>query len=282
MDKKQKLSALSVFISACLFSLGGICIKSIPWNALAINGARSIIAIVIMFAFLKATSRKLVINRYVMFGGFCLFATNTFYVLANKLTTAANAIIIQFTAPVFIIIYMWVFFKEKPGKTESITCAVTFFGIVLFFIDSLSAGDALGNFLALLSGMSYAVVFMLNTLPKADAFSSVIIGQALNAAVGLPFLSMESNFESKTIIWLLVLGVFQLGLSYVFFTCGLQHTPAVAASLISGIEPVLNPIIVAVFLHETISPVALLGAVVVLTSIIAYNIIKSKPKGRTN
>ena len=134
----------------------------------------------------------------------------------------------------------------------------------------------LGNVLALLSGISYAGVFMMNDMPDSDAISSVFWGDVISAVVGLPFLGYETEFSRNTLMALLVLGVFQVGLAYILLTEGLKTTQPVTASLVSGIEPVLNPILVAVFYHEMIGPVALIGAMVVVGSVVLYNVILAR------
>ena len=113
---------------------------------------------------------------------------------------------------------------------------------VFFFVDSLEMGGGLGNFLALLSGLAYAGVFLLNDLPDSDAISSVFWGDVLSAITGLPFLVKETDFSPTAITSLVVLGVFQVAVAYILLTIGLKTTPPVTASLVSGIEPVLNPI----------------------------------------
>ena len=137
-------------------------------------------------------------------------------------------------------------------------------GVLCFFVESLSAGGTAGNVLALASGLSYAGVFLLNDLPDSDPISSVFWGDVLSAVIGLPALLGETVFTSTALVSLVVLGAFQVGLAYILLTIGLRTTPAVTASLVSGIEPVLNPILVAVFYHEIIGPLSLLGAAVVV------------------
>lgn len=259
-----------------LFSIGGLCIKLIPWSPLAINGGRNLIALWVMFAFMRITKHRLVINRFVLLGAASLVATNIFFVAANKLTTAANTIVLQFSAPVYLIFIMWFFFRQKPDKLDVTTCAVVLCGILCFFVDSLSAGGMLGNFLALLSGLTYAGVFLVGTFPNADSVSSVFCGQIAGALIGLPWLLRETDFSAPVLTGVLILGVFQLGLAYVFFTTGLRTTTPVVASLLTGLEPVCNPIWVALFYGETITPLSLTGAVVVIGSIVLYQILKQK------
>ena len=119
--------------------------------------------------------------------------------------------------------------------------------------------------IALLSGLSYAGVFLMNDLPNADPICSVFWGDILSAVIGLPFLLRETIFTPTALTSVFILGVFQVGLAYVLMCTGLKTTPAVRAALISGIEPVLNPLLVAFFYRERVGAAALLGAVRVLS-----------------
>jgi len=130
--------------------------------------------------------------------------------------------------------------------------------------------------LALLSGLSYAGVFLLQDMPDSDPISSVFWGDILSVIVGFPFLLQEHVFTPVAVASVIILGAFQVGLAYIFMCIGLKTTPAVTASLISGIEPILNPILVAVFYHETVGGMAVLGAVIVIGSVIGYNVLKAK------
>ncbi|MGI6562737.1 MAG: DMT family transporter [Clostridia bacterium] len=274
MDKK-KLGTLYIFITALLFSTGGLFIKLLTWSPLAINAARSAVSVLVIGTYLKLEKVPLKVNKYVLLGAVCMSATNNLYVVANKLTTAANTILLQFTAPVFILLFMWLFYKEKPKKADVITSIAVFTGILFFFMDSLQTGNMLGNVLALASGATYAVVFMLNTFPDAHPVSSIILGHMTSVIIGAPAVFRQTDFSSKNIILLLALGVFQLGVAYILFSKGLEHTPPVTAALITGIEPILNPTLVAIFYKETMTWPALVGGIIVFLSIIVYNVYKS-------
>ena len=191
---KQGTGAVFVFLSAVLFSIGGLCVKIVPWSPLAINGARNLIAAAIIGVYLKAVRHRIVVNPAVLFGAICLAGTTTLYCMANKLTTAANAIVLQFTAPVFVIFLSWAFFREKPGRR----------------------GNTLGNILAVLSGVCYAGVFMMNSFPASDSLSSIWLGQTLCAATCVWFAAGESDFGAAAIGGIVALGVFQLALAYIF------------------------------------------------------------------
>ena len=267
---------LFVFLAALLYSIGGLCIKVIPWSGMSINGGRTAIALVVLGVYLAVIRHRPRFNRWVFLGSLCIFGTNTLFSLANKLTTAANTIVLQFTAPVFVILFSALFWKKKPQKLDLAACAVVFGGVLFFFVDSLEAGGALGNVLAVLSGAAYGGVFLLNDFPDADAISAVFWGDVLSAVTGLPFLLQETVFTPTALTSLVVLGVFQVAVAYILLTIGLHTTPPVTASLVSGIEPVLNPLLVAAFYGETVGPFALAGAAIVICGVVGYNVLKAR------
>ena len=282
METKQRTGVLCVFLAAVLYSIGGLCIKVIPWNGISINGGRTAIALVVIGLFLAATHHPLCLNRWIFLGALCVFGTNILYSVANKLTTAANTIVLQFTAPIFVIVFSLLFWKKKPQKLDLAACAVVFGGVLFFFVDSLEMGGGLGNFLALLSGVSYAGVFLMNDMPESDALSSVFWGEVISAVTGLPFLLQETEFPLAAIISLVILGVFQVAAAYILLAIGLKTTPPVMASLVSGIEPVLNPILVAVFYKEAMGVFALIGAAIVIVGVVGYNVIRAKQTAKTD
>lgn len=272
---KKSNGIIYVLMAAMLFSIGGLCIKLVPWSPLAINGARNFIAAIIIGIYLKVTHHKLVINPAVIFGAVCMTAVTTLYCIANKLTTAANTIVLQFTAPVFVIFLMWICFKEKPKRVDIVASIAVFAGIICFFIDGLSSGNMLGNIIAILSGVAYAGVFMMNSFEKSDSLSSIFLGQSLSALTGIWFVFGETDFGVTAVVGILALGIFQLALAYIFMAKGLDEVPAVTASLTTAIEPILNPLLVAVFYHETITPLSFVGAVIVIVAIVGYNLWKA-------
>lgn len=223
MTKSQK-GTLCVFAAALLYSIGGLCIKLIPWGGMAINGSRTAIALVVIGAYLIWVKHPLRLNRWVALGAVSVFGCNALFSIANKLTTAANTIVLQFTAPIFVLLITLLFFHRRPDKLDVITCVVVFGGVVFFFLDSLEMGGGLGNVLALLSGLAYAGVFLLNDMPDSDAISSVFWGDVLSAITGLPFLVKETDFSPTAITSLLVLGVFQVAVAYILLTIGLKTT----------------------------------------------------------
>ena len=268
----RPLSVLCVFLASMAFSFGGLLIKLTPWSALAINGARNLTGSAVIGIYMLIRRHRLVVSRQVIIGALSMIGVTTLFTLANKLTTAANTIVLQFTAPVFVIILMAVIYHATPKKEDMITCAAVLAGVCLFFLDGISAGNWLGNLLALLSGICYAGVFMMNTGKNADALSSCFLGQLASGVLFTPLCAKETDFSAPVLAAVLALGLVQVGGAYILFSEGILHTPAVTASLITGLEPILNPVWVALFYGETISGLSLAGAVIVVGAILIYNI----------
>ena len=263
--------------AAILFSLGGMLVKLVPWHPMAISCARSAIGGAELYLYMKLRGHRLILNRAVLLGGFAMGATSMLYVVAAKLTTAANAILLQYTAPVFIIFFMWAIFKVKPTKLDIGATAVLFCGVVLFFLDSLGGGGMAGNLIALCAGVTWALVFMMKQWDGADNLSSVFFGCVFCVAVGLPWMfSASVEWTAPAIAGILVIGIFQFGAAYICMAEGLGTTPPLTASLVSMIEPVLNPIWVAVFVHEKIGALSLIGAAIVIAGTVVYNVVKAK------
>jgi drug/metabolite transporter (DMT)-like permease len=256
-DRKRLALVMMLAASIC-FSTGGLFMKLIPWNPLAINGARNLIACVVIGIYLIVIKHKLVINPTVLIGALCMAGVTTGYAVANKLTTAANAIVLQFTAPVFVILEMAAIYHVKPKRLDIITCAAVLTGVVLFFVDGIRAGNWLGNLTAVLSGVCYAGVFMMNTGERADALSSSFLGQLAAGVILTPLCAGETDFSAPTMAAVLALGVIQVGGAYILFSEGIKRTPAVTASLITGMEPILNPLWVAAFYGERVTPLSVM------------------------
>lgn len=269
-----------VFLSSVFFAMGGLLFKIISWDALAISSARSILAGVAILIFLLIRKHHFVLNLDVVLAALSISATNTLYAMANKMTTAGNTIVLQFTMPVFVILIMALFFGKKPGKPECIVCLLVMAGIVCFFVDSLEAGNLMGNLLALASGITYACFFIFNSREDSEPFTAIVLSYAITAVIGLPTLLKTNIGATPTgeIIAVLALGLIQQGVAQICFATGIRDTGAVAAGLISGLEPILNPVLVAVFWHETLTPLSCIGAAVVVISVVVYDLRKNRKK----
>ena len=270
-DRKRLALVMMLAASIC-FSTGGLFMKLIPWNPLAINGARNLIACVVIGIYLIVIKHKLVINPTVLIGALCMAGVTTGYAVANKLTTAGNTIILQYTAPIWIMIMVYFFFGKKPSTAGAISILIVLAGILCFFFEGMSTGRWLGDAIALLSGVFYAGVFMLNSFEKGDALSSVFLGQLLCGIVLSPLVLKETDFSAPVLWSVFFLGAVQVGLAYIFFTYGTKYIDPLTASIINAIEPILNPLLVALFYGEMLGPLSFIGAAIVLFGILYYNI----------
>ena len=200
--------------------------------------------------------------------------TASLFVFATKLTTAANAIFLQYTAPVYIILLAAWFLRERPTRVDWISMFIIFSGMFLFFGDKLSLDGLYGNLLAVLSGITLAFMTVaLRAQKEGSPAESILIAHLFMAIVGFPFVLKESWTVTNWLI-ILYLGVFQIGLSFVFFSAAIKHIPALEATLISTLEPVLNPIWVFLFIGEQPGLFAMVGGLIVLCGV-ALNAISS-------
>ena len=270
----KSLGTAAVLAASLCFSTGGLLMKIIPWNPLAINGVRNVIAAVVIGLYIFAIHHKLKFNFTVLVGAICMAGVTTLFSIANKLTTAGNTIILQYTAPIWIVILMFLIFGKKPDRTALISILIVLAGILCFFFEALSTGKWLGDLCALMSGIFYAGVFMLNSFEKGDALSSVFFGQIACGVFLSPLVVHETDFSAPVLISVFLLGAVQVGIAYIFFTFGTKYTDPVTASIINALEPILNPILVAVFYGEMLGRISIVGAVIVLCGILYYNLRK--------
>ncbi|RJP70546.1 MAG: DMT family transporter [Ignavibacteriales bacterium] len=258
-------SIVLLILTALLWSSGGVLIKLVQWNPVAIAGGRSIIALV--FILLVTRKFRIQLTFIKILGGLAYAATVILFVLSNKLTTAANAILLQFTAPIYVALFGNWFLKEKMSRIDWLTILLVMSGMTLFFVDRLSAGSLIGNITAILSGVAFAwLVLTMRKQKDESPIESVIIGNLLTALIGLPFM-FGAIPDSNSILGLLLLGVFQLGLSYIFYSTAIKHVTAIEGILIPVLEPILNPVWVLLIVGERPSYWAVIGGIVVISSV---------------
>lgn len=271
LDASQKKGVLSLVICACLWSTGGLFIKLVSWHAMVIGGFRSAIAAGVLWIVLcKSGYPRPIINRQTLLTGFFLGTTCSLFVAANKLTTAANAIVLQSANPIFVLLFCALFKHERITKRDATVVAMVMGGVALFFFDELSPGGILGNVLALLSAVMLASVFVFacGSGSLHESMSGVLFGHLFSMLIGLPFVfAFPPQLSWLSVGAILFLGVFQLGIPYALFAVGTRHCPPIAVSLICMLEPIFNPVWVALFLYEIPGLPAIAGGVIVIATL---------------
>lgn len=279
----QRRAVLLLVLTALLWSLAGVLIKSICWPPAAIAGGRSALAALVLLAFVRRCHFTASLPQ--LGAAICYALTVTIFVFANKLTTAANAILLQYTAPVWIALCGPWYLNEKARRSDWAIMAVVFAGIALFFLDDLTVTGLWGNLLALASGTSFGwLVLFLRRQKDSSGYESVLLGNALTAALCSPFLFGSAPTAHGSValglLLLLVLGVFQLGLSYVCYATAIRHVTALEAILIPALEPILNPLLVLWTLGERPGPWAMVGGALVLGAVTARGLVTLRSPAR--
>lgn len=258
-------------LTAVLWSTSGLGIKWIDWNPMAIAGARSgVAAVVIWLAFRRAAFRW---NKVLLCGGVAYAVMMLSFVASIKLTTAANAILLQYTSPIYVAILGMIFLKEKPALYDWLTIVLTGGGMVLFFQEQMSEGGFTGNLLAIGSGLAMALMAVCMRQQKdGSPYVAVLAGNVITFFCGLPFMFDGSpGVGGWTAI--VALGCFQLGLAYVLYAVAIKWVVALEATIITMIEPILNPLWVFLLLGEWPGFWSLVGGGVILAAITARYVI---------
>ena len=278
IERKKNIAILEVLLCAALWSTAGIFIKLIPWNSFVISGVRSAIAGTVVFVYMRVRRYPFAVNRHSLFSAVTLCGTMILFVTANKLTTAANAIVLQFTSPVFIMLISALFLGTRFSKADILAVAVTMGGISLFFFEQLGSGGLLGNFLALGAGLSFGCYYIsLGRCPENERLSGIVIANLLTALVGVPFLfTTHPALSGAPLLYIVLLGVFQLGIPYALLAAGSEYCPPLACSLLGALEPLLNPVWVFLFDGEAPGPFALIGGAVVIATITVWCVYKDR------
>lgn len=274
METKRNTAIKYMIIASVLWSIGGIFIKLINWNPMAIAGSRSAIAALVMMGYLKKFKFK--INKSMLICACSYSLLVILFVSANKLTTSANAILLQFTSPVWVALLSRAILKQKISRIDGITIIFVILGMIMFFIDELEMSYLLGNILAILSGIVMAGMILLFQQQKENSLVEItLLGNVITAIVGIPFYFISSP-GMESVLPLFILGVFQLGIPYLLYVLAIPNVTAIDAVLIPVLEPLLNPLWVFIFAKESPTLFSLLGGGLVLLSVTVRGIIMSK------
>lgn len=281
---------LLILFAVLLWSTGGLFIKLTTLNAIHVNFGRAFFAAIVVGVFI-AFRRQLKFDWFIIFVSIFYAATLTSFVYANKNTTAANAIFLQYTAPVYILIFAPLILKEKFRVTDLITVVVCLAGMSLFFLEEANAQNVLatnifaGNIAGLVSGVCLGLYFVLLRHPRSLQFNpalSVFYGNIIIIIFMLPFILFNPQVPTTLdILAISYLGIFQIGLAYILFTYGLaKGVRSLDASIIGFVEPLLNPVWVFLFIKETPSKWAIIGGIIIIGAIVFHTLLQQKAKRR--
>ena len=255
-------SRLYLLAAAVLWSTAGAAVKLSSLSAWQLASGRSLIAALVLA--LAIPSGRRLPSRRGLLAAVAYAATVVSFIIANKLTTSANAIFLQDTAPLYVLLLSPLVLRERPSRGELAAVPVFLLGLSLFFLDQLDPGQLWGNVIALGSGVAFALC-ILGLRAVGEEGSSVLVWGNLIAGFSVLLPALGGPSPTALDIGLLVfLGVFQLGLAYTLFQRGLRETPAVEASLLILLEPVLNPVWTFLFTGERPGPWALVGGAIIL------------------
>jgi drug/metabolite transporter (DMT)-like permease len=263
---ERRKAILFLILAALLWSTSGVLVKALDWQPMSILAGRGIFTSIVFLLYLRRLPKN--ITRWTLLAAGGSIATQFLFVTSTKLTTAANSIFLQYTAPIYVVLLGYWLLREKPSRSDWVAMGVIFLGMFLFFGDQLSPDGFYGNILAVLSGVTSAIMVVSFRAQKdAHPEDSILIASLVIAVFGFPSILKESHTVTN---WLTVayLGIFQIGLAFIFFTKSIRHIPALEANLIGTLEPILNPVWVFLFLGERMGRFALLGGLVVLAGVV--------------
>jgi drug/metabolite transporter (DMT)-like permease len=253
---------LYILAAAVLWSSAGAAVKLSTLSGYQLASWRSLVAALMLWLAFPAGRKRP--SPRALAAAVAYAATVVLFIIANKLTTAANAIFLQATAPLYVLLLAPLLLREKPTRGELTAAPIFLLGLSLFFLDQLSPGQMLGNGIALCSGVCFALTIMGLRAVSAEGQVVLVWG---NVLAGLSVLIPALGGPAPTAMdvgLVLFLGVFQLGLAYTVFNLGIRETPAVEASLLILLEPVLNPVWTFLFAGERPGPWALVGGGIIL------------------
>ena len=254
--------------TAFLWSFLGILTKSVSYHGMTVAGGTSFMAFLMMLAFNR--KHRFRISRRVLLTGAVTAAMNLSFLVANKYTTVANAIVLQYCSPIFVVVYYRIFQKKRLGRQQLLAVGICLAGLVVFFADQLGQGNMMGNLLALFSGVTFAGAFYLNALPDSDPVSSQMLSHAFCVIAGLGYsaLFVEQSYDVRQTAFLLLGGFLCTGFASVLYAWGMQKTTALNANLIAMSEVIMAPLWSFFIFHETLSRQAALGAGLMIAAIL--------------
>ena len=261
----KKAIAITCFV-ALMWSLAGFNIKMIEWSPYAIAAGRSLVAVIPLAPMvLRKGFQK--IDRYVIGGAICYAAFNYCFITSTTLTSSAIAIMMQYTAPIYVALLSWLFLRERVGWADIISVGFVFLGMIFFFLDSNSGGSLKGNIVSIFNGITFAGISIFLRLQKdGNPALSMYLGNVISAVAGLPIMWNAGMPDTISLLFLLLAGLL-VAVSYTLYAKASTGLSALETVLIPIIDPVMNPVWVFLFLDERPGALTIVGAAVILVSV---------------
>jgi drug/metabolite transporter (DMT)-like permease len=256
---------LFLFTGAALWSSGGLFIKEIDAGAMSIVFFRCLFSTVLLAPVIAG--RRFPVRRDSAVSILLFLALLVTFVASTKETTAANAIFLQYTAPLYVVAFGPSILSESLRRRDALPMAIALLGIVVLFAGNQGSGDVLGLWLGVASGLFFGVMFLwLRRMNYADPIAITFINCLGVAILTLAF-AQAWEIDVDDLGLLALMAVVQFAIPYVLFTNGIAHVRGSEASLIALVEPVLNPVWVALFFGEDPSTATIIGGAVILAGL---------------
>lgn len=274
MTAEKRRAILQIIIAAILLSTGGIILKFIDMPSMAIAGSRAIFSAAVVWLYVRKP--RFTFSKAQVSGAICYSSMVILFIVANKLTTAANAVILQFTAPIWVAILGALILKERTRWYDYAAIVLTGIGMTLFFLDDMGGGSSSGNMIAVLSGVALAgVTISLRFQKDGSPVETTLLGHLITIAIGMPFV-FGASLDLQNFIGIFLLGAFQLGLAYIFYSLAIRHLTAMETILIMILEPILNPVWVFLYNGERPGLLSMVGGILVIATIVWRGLISSR------
>ena len=267
----RKKSVIMMLAAAFLWSTSGAAIKLMTWDSMTLAGIRSLIAGVTILLITRKFKFKMTLRQFA--AALAYAASVICIVAATKHTTAANAVLLTYTSPIYTALGAHFFLHERITKKDTLSIAVIIVGLVFFAANGLSTGHWFGDILSALSGLLYAVMLLLmRSECENEPIVCVTWGCFMAFIFSLPFMK-PVDVTTQNILLIVFLGVFQLGLSYILYITALKNISVLEANIITVIEPVLNPVWAYLFVgHELPTVTATIGGVIIIIGVLIKEI----------
>lgn len=272
---------IALFFAVVLGSTSGLLIKISGWDALALNGARSLLAAGVVWLYLRRPTFTW--SRAQTGGALSYALAIATFVVATRWTTAANAVFLQFTAPLWVALFSIWLLGERPRRIDWLTMVAVALGMLLFFGGQLTPSGYWGNVIAIFSGICLGLFYTTLRMQKdGSPTETILLGNLIAAAIGLPFIILgDQPVNPMEMGIILFLGIFQLGLPFLIISLAIKRISAIETILTQTLAPIFNSLFVYLGIGETPAPWALLGAAVITIAVTtnAVAAARGKPTG---